>query len=199
MSDPVNRPSHYTRGSIEVIDIIRDQLGKDGFFAYCRGSVIKYTSRAGHKLDGAEDLRKAKWYADRMIELFQEQKSSEQSNSNRTPGQRPRTEAHNVRDCSVQPEPGDGSPCQKRGGSMGEGHRMASSDGLGKGSGERCQVLLEGKGALCRGSDPNGEIREGRANPVHHKSDSRARKIPRFARKCGRCGQYRIERCPCAI
>lgn len=61
-NDPVNRPSHYTRGAIEVIDFIEDQgLG------YRLGNVVKYVSRAGFKSNTVEDLKKARWYLDREI------------------------------------------------------------------------------------------------------------------------------------
>ena len=65
-------PEHYKRGSVEVIDVIREQLGDDGFVAYCRGNVIKYAARAGHK-DGAtayDDLRKAARYAQWASEVL---------------------------------------------------------------------------------------------------------------------------------
>jgi hypothetical protein len=62
MTDNVNRPSHYNKGGIECIDAIREALGDEGFKAYCRGNAIKYTWRAGLKLNEKEDLLKASWY-----------------------------------------------------------------------------------------------------------------------------------------
>lgn len=62
MSDPVNHPTHYNAGKIEVIDAIEDW--KLGFHA---GNVIKYVARSPHK-NGVEDLKKARWYLDRLIE-----------------------------------------------------------------------------------------------------------------------------------
>ncbi|GAB3550263.1 DUF3310 domain-containing protein [Spirosoma fluminis] len=63
-NDPVNRPSHYTDGNIEVIDFIEDK--KLGF---CLGNTVKYISRAGKKdpTKTIEDLKKARWYLDREI------------------------------------------------------------------------------------------------------------------------------------
>lgn len=64
--DPVNHPSHYTDGNIEVIDFIEDkQLG------YHLGNAVKYISRAGKKDPSkeVEDLRKAMWYIERFIKL----------------------------------------------------------------------------------------------------------------------------------
>ncbi len=63
--DPVNHPSHYTNGDIECIDAIEAALGPQGFIAYCRGNVIKYTWRTGSKDAAHQDIGKAKWYANR--------------------------------------------------------------------------------------------------------------------------------------
>lgn len=61
--DMVNSPSHYTHGDgLETIDAIKQALGTEGFLAYCRGNVLKYIWRAGHKHDTTEDLAKAVWY-----------------------------------------------------------------------------------------------------------------------------------------
>ena len=56
-ADPVNHPSHYNTGKIEVIDFIEDQ--RLGFHL---GNVVKYACRAQHKGDALEDLKKAHWY-----------------------------------------------------------------------------------------------------------------------------------------
>ncbi len=59
--DPVTRPAHYNQGKIEPIDVIEDwQLG------YHDGNAVKYLSRWRHK-GGVEDLKKARWYLDRLI------------------------------------------------------------------------------------------------------------------------------------
>lgn len=62
MSDGVTKPLHYNAGQIECIDAIESALGPDGFVAYCRGNVLKYTWRAPYK-NGEEDLKKAAVYA----------------------------------------------------------------------------------------------------------------------------------------
>ena len=60
--DPVNHPAHYTSGGIETIDFIEaKKLG------YNLGNVVKYITRAGHKGNHLEDLRKAQWYLTREI------------------------------------------------------------------------------------------------------------------------------------
>ena len=64
--DKVNHPKHYTNGNIEVIDYIEDKLSKEELEGYFMGNVLKYISRWRHK-GGYEDLKKARWYLDRMI------------------------------------------------------------------------------------------------------------------------------------
>lgn len=65
--DPVNHPSHYTAGKVECIEAIESATtGLDGGQAYATGAAIKYLWRWRRK-GGAEDLRKARWYIDRLI------------------------------------------------------------------------------------------------------------------------------------
>ena len=69
MSDNVNKPNHYTYGKLECIDVIKEITdGNDaiGIEAFCLGNVIKYLWRYKHK-NGTEDLKKAKWYLERLI------------------------------------------------------------------------------------------------------------------------------------
>jgi hypothetical protein len=70
-NDPVNRPSHYTDGKIEVIDFIEDK--KLGFHL---GNSVKYIARAGKKNPDKtiEDLKKAKWYLERKIKNLENSK-----------------------------------------------------------------------------------------------------------------------------
>ena len=59
----VNHPSHYNMGKYEAIDVI--EYWNLGFNL---GNTVKYISRAGHKDDIIQDLKKAKWYLDREIQ-----------------------------------------------------------------------------------------------------------------------------------
>ena len=74
-NDPVNHPSHYTSGSIEVIDYIEDQK-----LPYHLGNAIKYISRAGKKdpEKTVEDLKKAIWYINRYIGLLEKGQQEQQ-------------------------------------------------------------------------------------------------------------------------
>lgn len=67
--DNVNHPSHYTDDKIECIDAIESSMSKEAFMGYCKGNVIKYVWRYEHK-GGAESLKKAKWYIDKLIEVI---------------------------------------------------------------------------------------------------------------------------------
>ena len=62
-TDMVNHPPHYKAGGVETIDFIEaKELG------YHLGNVVKYVSRADHKGNKLEDLKKAQWYLARAIE-----------------------------------------------------------------------------------------------------------------------------------
>ncbi len=66
LDDAVDHPSHYTLGGVEVIDAI--EAWDLGFHA---GNTVKYVARAGKKggpEKEVEDLKKARWYLDRLIE-----------------------------------------------------------------------------------------------------------------------------------
>jgi hypothetical protein len=66
-ADPVNSPEHYKVGGIETIDFIEAKgLG------YNLGNVVKYISRADHKDDKLENLKKAQWYLNREVGKLEE-------------------------------------------------------------------------------------------------------------------------------
>jgi hypothetical protein len=66
-ADNIN-PAHYKVGGIETIDFIEAKLTAEEYRGYLRGNVLKYTSRADHKGDRLENLKKAQWYLNREIE-----------------------------------------------------------------------------------------------------------------------------------
>jgi hypothetical protein len=67
-SDPVN-PSHYKQGPAETIDIIEAAIAKapNNKAAGLHWQVLKYALRCWFK-NGIEDLKKARWYLDRLIQ-----------------------------------------------------------------------------------------------------------------------------------
>jgi hypothetical protein len=58
----VDHPDHYNKG-IETIDYI-ESWSMD----FSTGNVVKYVTRAKYKDKPLEDLKKAKWYLERLIE-----------------------------------------------------------------------------------------------------------------------------------
>lgn len=73
MADMVNHPPHYQNGSgPETIDIIK-WMCEDlvGIQAVDTANVIKYLSRWYQK-NGLEDLYKARWYLNHLIENVEE-------------------------------------------------------------------------------------------------------------------------------
>ena len=70
LGDPVNNPSHYqTDSGFEVIDVI-DAFVPDSY-SYYMGNAIKYLSRHMNKGKPRQDLEKARWYLNKMIEEWE--------------------------------------------------------------------------------------------------------------------------------
>jgi|TARA_R110000787_G_scaffold87026_2_gene185540 hypothetical protein len=65
--DMVNSPAHYNFAGIECVDAIRAVTGPEGFQSYLQGNILKYLWRYKYK-NGVEDLKKAHWYLNRLIE-----------------------------------------------------------------------------------------------------------------------------------
>lgn len=66
--DMVNHPTHYqTISGLEAIDVIKAfTCDLNGIEACDTGNIIKYILRWKHK-NGVEDLKKAKWYLEHLI------------------------------------------------------------------------------------------------------------------------------------
>ena len=71
--EAINHPPHYNSGNIEVINAIED-WGLD----FNAGNVVKYIARHQHKTDPLEDLEKARWYLDRIIEGYEDASNENQ-------------------------------------------------------------------------------------------------------------------------
>ena len=72
-TDMVNHPPHYqSKKGIEVIDVIEAFTENlTGIEAVCAGNVIKYICRWKDK-NGLEDLKKCKWYLEKLINSYKE-------------------------------------------------------------------------------------------------------------------------------
>ena len=79
-ADMVNHPPHYQSDSgLEVIKVIEAFTeGLEGIEAVCTANIIKYVCR-WKKKNGLEDLKKAQWYLDKLIEsVVGKERSDEQ-------------------------------------------------------------------------------------------------------------------------
>lgn len=71
--DMVNHPVHYNKAGIETIDAIEASTN-EGFKYYLQGNILKYIWRYEYK-NGVEDLKKAQWYLNKLIEVYNDGKS----------------------------------------------------------------------------------------------------------------------------
>ena len=69
IEDSVNSPKHYNTGGIECIESIEASMSKLEFAGYLKGNLSKYIWRYNYKGKPKEDLLKAKWYLDRLLEI----------------------------------------------------------------------------------------------------------------------------------
>ena len=68
MTERVNHPAHYNTGGIECIDALEAAtIGLEGIEAFCTANAIKYLWRWKRK-NGEEELQKAIWYINRIID-----------------------------------------------------------------------------------------------------------------------------------
>jgi len=70
--DMVNHPPHYTQGSVECIDAMQAALSPEEFVGFLKASVIKYVWRLNDKDEPLENAKKARWYLNKLIGLFEE-------------------------------------------------------------------------------------------------------------------------------
>jgi hypothetical protein len=73
--DMINSPPHYNAVGIEAIDAIEAAL-EDTFPGYLHGNAMKYLYRCRYKGHQVEDLMKARWYINRLIDHLKEKDKS---------------------------------------------------------------------------------------------------------------------------
>ena len=68
--DEVNSPAHYTRGNVEVIDVIEDAIqdAPDPKAGFLQSQVLKYMLRLWLKQNDSQDAKKAQWYLARLVD-----------------------------------------------------------------------------------------------------------------------------------
>ena len=73
--DPVNKASHYNDGGIECIEAIAASMTPSEYAGFLKGQVLKYIWRYLLKGRPVEDLKKARYYLDRLIRLTEKEAS----------------------------------------------------------------------------------------------------------------------------
>lgn len=73
--DNVNSPSHYNSGAVECIEAIEAMLSPEEFVGYLRGNSLKYRWRFMYKGKPIEDLEKASWYEEKLLNYLKENES----------------------------------------------------------------------------------------------------------------------------
>jgi len=66
----VGDASYYKVGGIETIEFIKAKLSDAEYKGFLKGNVIKYVSRAGYKVDEKEDYKKAVYYLNKLIDMY---------------------------------------------------------------------------------------------------------------------------------
>lgn len=64
-------PSHYRKGKLETIENIKNSMSESEYIGFLKGNIYKYVARYEEK-NGIEDLEKAKWYINKLIDAEKE-------------------------------------------------------------------------------------------------------------------------------
>ena len=70
VNDVVNHPTHYETGKFECIDVMQETQGKEAVLNFCICNAFKQLYRF-RKKNGLEDIKKAQWYINKFIELWE--------------------------------------------------------------------------------------------------------------------------------
>lgn len=71
-NDPIN-PNHYRKGGVDHNEVLVGILTHEEYCGYLRGQATKYMFRWPDKIAGTQDLLKAKWYTDKLIEVVEKE------------------------------------------------------------------------------------------------------------------------------
>jgi len=73
----VNNPPHYNTGVIECIEAIEESMTREAYQGYLKGNCQKYIWRMSYKGKPLEDLKKAQWYLQKLINSVEEEAEEE--------------------------------------------------------------------------------------------------------------------------
>lgn len=74
MSKDYINPDHYKTGGIETIEYMKAKSTPEEFKGHLRLTALKYLSRYGQKDNELQELKKAKWYLDRLVQELENEK-----------------------------------------------------------------------------------------------------------------------------
>lgn len=69
--DSVFSPQHYNQGGIECIEALQACMSESEYIGFLKGNAIKYLWRMNDKATPQENLKKARWYIDTLLETFE--------------------------------------------------------------------------------------------------------------------------------
>lgn len=69
--EEINHPDRYKSGKYECIEVMVDVFGKEAAKDFCKLNAFKYIWREKQK-NGVEDIKKAVWYLNKLIELSED-------------------------------------------------------------------------------------------------------------------------------
>ena len=65
-------PEYYSKNGLSPLQAMKNGLiSEEEYVGFCKGNVIKYVVRAGHKDDPLKDIDKAITYLEQLKEYFQ--------------------------------------------------------------------------------------------------------------------------------
>lgn len=71
-NDNINHPKHYETDKVECIEAMEITQGRAAVMSFCLCNAFKYLWRHQRK-NGVEDIKKARWYLDKYIELAEKE------------------------------------------------------------------------------------------------------------------------------
>ena len=70
--DEINKPNHYTQGTVECLDALDSMLEESSRIDFYRSQIVKYMWRLRDKGDPLKDAKKAQFYLGRLIEKLEQ-------------------------------------------------------------------------------------------------------------------------------
>ena len=70
--ETVNHPDHYKVGDYECLDVMKSLYGVEAVINFCMLNAFKYQWRCNRKNNCQEDLKKARWYNKKALDLMNE-------------------------------------------------------------------------------------------------------------------------------